>query len=142
MRLIGTSIYRKSAQELRRGNIIEVNSENMIIKGSEYNNAESNTAVVRLKLKNLLSGTNSEIGAKADDRYKMILLEKKQCTYSYYADPAYVFMDTEYNPYELGAEQMGEALNYLEDGMEAELVFRSEERRVGKECRREGGRQR
>ncbi|HLR29301.1 MAG TPA: elongation factor P, partial [Paenalcaligenes sp.] len=67
----------KTAQELRSGNIIEVNSEPMIIERAEYNKSGRNTAVVRLKLKNLLSGSNSEVVAKADDRYKMILLEKK-----------------------------------------------------------------
>jgi len=113
----------KTAQELRSGNIIEVDGEAMIIERAEYNKSGRNTAVVRLKLKNLLSGSNSEIVAKADDRYRMILLEKKQCTYSYFADPAYVFVDEDYNPYELGTEQMGNALNYLEDGMQAELVF-------------------
>src|SRR5690625_753887 len=113
----------KTAQELRSGNIIEVDGQPMIVERAEYNKSGRNTAVVRLKLKNLLSENISEIVAKADDRYKVILLEKKQCTYSYFADPAYVFMDEEYNPYELGAEQMGDALNYLEDGMEAEVVF-------------------
>src|SRR5699024_4254493 len=125
MLFIGVSTKMKTAQELRSGNIIEVSGEPMIIERAEYNKSGRNTAVVRLKLKNLLSGTNSEVVAKADDRYKIILLEKKQCSYSYYADPAYVFMDEEYNPYELGVEQMGDALDYLEEGKEV----RSEERR-------------
>jgi hypothetical protein len=32
-------------------------------------------------------------------------------------------MDTEYNQYEVEAENMGDALNYLEDGMPVEVVF-------------------
>lgn len=32
-------------------------------------------------------------------------------------------MDTEYNQYEIEADSMGDALNYLEEGMEAEVVF-------------------
>jgi elongation factor P len=35
----------------------------------------------------------------------------------------YVWMDTEYNQYEVEADNMGDALNYLEDGMSAEVVF-------------------
>ncbi len=35
----------------------------------------------------------------------------------------YVFMDSEYNQYEVEAENMGDALNYLEDGMQVEVVF-------------------
>jgi elongation factor P len=53
----------------------------------------------------------------------MVVLEKKECTYSYFADPMYVFMDTEYNQYEVEVDNMGDALNYLQDGMTVEVVF-------------------
>ena len=32
-------------------------------------------------------------------------------------------MDTEYNQYDIEAENMGDAIQYLEDGMPAEVVF-------------------
>jgi elongation factor P len=35
----------------------------------------------------------------------------------------YVFMDNEYNQYEVESENMGDAMNYLEDGMAVEVVF-------------------
>ena len=35
----------------------------------------------------------------------------------------YVFMDGEYNQYEIEAESMGDAINYIEDGMPCEVVF-------------------
>ncbi len=35
----------------------------------------------------------------------------------------YVFMDGEYNQYEIEAESMGDAINYVEDGMPCEVVF-------------------
>ncbi len=35
----------------------------------------------------------------------------------------YVWMDTEFNQYEVENENMGDSLNYLEDGMAAEVVF-------------------
>jgi elongation factor P len=38
----------------------------------------------------------------------------------------YVFMDEEYNQYEIEAESMGDALNYLEDGMVCDVVFYQE----------------
>jgi hypothetical protein len=46
-----------------------------------------------------------------------IVLDKKECTYTYFADPMYVFMDAEYNQFEVEAENMGDAINYLEDSM-------------------------
>ncbi len=46
-------------------------------------------------------------------------------TYSYFADPMYVFMDTEFNQYEIEKEDLGDALNFVEDGMQdvCEAVF-------------------
>ncbi|HQQ35802.1 MAG TPA: elongation factor P, partial [Rugosibacter sp.] len=35
----------------------------------------------------------------------------------------YVFMDADYNQYEVEAENMGDAVNYIEDAMPVEVVF-------------------
>ncbi|AFK63273.1 elongation factor P [Advenella kashmirensis WT001] len=90
---------------------------------AEYNKSGRNSAVVKLKFKNLLTGSGSEQVSKADEKFEVVMLEKKECTYSYFADPMYVFMDEEYNQYEVEAESMGDALNYLEEGMTVEVVF-------------------
>ena len=52
-----------------------------------------------------------------------MILERKEVTYSYFADPMYVFMDSEYNQLEVEKDNMGDALNYLEDGLPCEIVF-------------------
>ena len=76
-------------------------------------------------MKNLLTASGAESVYKADEKFDVVVLDKKECTYSYFADPMYVFMDTEYNQYEIEAENMGDTLNYLVDGMEdvCEVVF-------------------
>jgi len=76
-----------------------------------------------MKLKNLLTDTGTETVFRADDKFEMVVLDNKAVSYSYYADPMYVFMDSEYNQYEVEKDSMGDALNYLEDGMECEVVF-------------------
>ena len=53
----------------------------------------------------------------------MIVLEKKEVTFSYFADPTYVFMDAEYNQYDVDAEFMEDALPFIEDGMPADIRF-------------------
>ena len=73
--------------------------------------------------KNLLTGAGGESVFNADDKMDQVILDHKECTYSYFADPMYVFMDAEYNQYEVEAANMGDALNYLEDGMECEVEF-------------------
>jgi len=82
--------------------------------------------VVKMKLKNLLTGAASETVYKADEKFETVTLDRKEVTYSYFADPFYVFMDAEYNQFEIDAESMGDALNYLEEGMPAEVVIYNE----------------
>jgi len=113
----------KTAQELRSGNVIMVGSDPLVVQKAEYNKSGRNAAVVKMKLKNLLTGAPSETVYKADDKFEQVILERKEVTYSYFADPMYVFMDAEYEQYEVEAENMEDALKYLEDGLACEVVF-------------------
>jgi len=113
----------KTAQEIRVGNVVMIGTEPMVVLKTEYNKSGRNAAVVKMKMKNLLSGGGQESVYKADDKFEVVVLDKKEATYSYFADPLYVFMDADYEQYEVEAENMGDALNYLEDGMAVEVVF-------------------
>jgi elongation factor P len=113
----------KTAQELRLGNVFMLDGQPQVVLKAEYNKSGRNAAVVKMKYKNLLSNSGSETVFKADDKFEDLVLERKEVTYSYFADPMYVFMDTEYNQYEVEADSMGDALNYLDDGMACEVVF-------------------
>jgi elongation factor P len=113
----------KQAQELRAGNVIMVGKDPMVVMRAEYNKGGRNAAVMKMKLKSLLSNSTTETVYKADDKIDVVVLDRKEATYSYFADPMYVFMDGEYNQYEIEADLMGEALNYLEDGLACEVVF-------------------
>ncbi|MFT0850804.1 elongation factor P [Achromobacter sp. F4_2707] len=113
----------KTAQELRVGNVVMVGSDPLVVQKNEYNKSGRNAAVSKLKFKNLLTGSASESVYKADEKFEVVLLDRKECTYSYFADPMYVFMDEEYNQYEVESDNMGDALNYLEEGMAVEVVF-------------------
>ncbi|MDP3539738.1 MAG: elongation factor P [Azonexus sp.] len=113
----------KTAMELRSGNVIMVGADPLVVQKSEYNKSGRNVAVVKMKLKNLLSGAASEAVYKADDKFEVVQLDKKEVTYSYFADPMYVFMDADYNQFEVESENMVDALKYLEDGLVCEVVF-------------------
>ena len=113
----------KVAQEIRAGNVIMHGKDPMVVLKTEYSRGGRNSATVRMKLKSLLTNTGTETVFKADDKMDQIVLDKKECTYTYFADPMYVFMDAEYNQFEVEAENMGDALSYLEDNMSVEVVF-------------------
>jgi elongation factor P len=116
----------KTAQEIRAGQVIMVNNEPMVVQKAEFNKSGRNAAVVKMKLKGLLTGAGTETVYRADDKFEQVMLETKEVSFSYYADPMYVFMDAEYNQYEIEAENMEDALKYLEDGMQCSVVFYGE----------------
>ena len=95
----------KLAQEIRAGNVIMQGKDPMVVLKTEYSRGGRGAATVRMKMKSLLSGFGAETVFKADDKMDQIVLDKKECTYSYFADPMYVF------------------INYREDGMAVEVVF-------------------
>jgi elongation factor P len=118
-----TEPLMKLAQEIRAGNVIMQGKDPMVVLRTEYSRGGRNSATVRMKLKSLLSNSGTEVVFKADDKMDQVILDKKECTYSYYADPMYAFMDAEYNQFEVESENMGDAIQYLEDGMPVEVVF-------------------
>ncbi|MCU0774469.1 MAG: elongation factor P [Ideonella sp.] len=113
----------KLAQEIRAGNVIMQGKDPMVVLKTEYSRGGRNAATVRMKLKSLLNNSGTEVVFKADDKMDPIILDKKECTYSYFADPMYVFVDADYNQYEVEAENMGDAIQYLEDAMPVEVTF-------------------
>jgi elongation factor P len=108
----------KIAQDCRAGNVVMIDGSPWVIQKAEYNKSGRNAAVVKMKLKNLLNGVNTETVYKADEKFEDIQLDRKEVTYSYYADPMYVFMDPEFNQYEVTGEELGDLLPWIEDGME------------------------
>jgi elongation factor P len=116
----------KIAQEIRAGNVIMVGQDAMVVQKAEFSKSGRNASVVKMKLKNLLTGSGTETVYRADDKFDMVVLERKEVTYSYFAEPSYVFMDAEFNQYSIDKENMGDALNYLEEGMECEVVLYNE----------------
>ena len=109
----------KQAQELRAGNVIMVGKDPMVIQKAEYNKGGRSSAVMKMKLKNL----PSEVVFKADDKLEQVILERKEVTFSYYADPTYVFVDADFNSFDMDVDSLGDAINYLEDGMPGQITL-------------------
>ena len=116
----------KIAQEVRAGNVIMLGEEPMVVQKAEYSKSGRNASVVKMKMRNLLTGSPSENVYRADEKFDVVMLERKELTYSYFSDPMYVFMDSDYNQHEIGKENMGDALNYIAEGMPCEVVFYNE----------------
>ncbi|GIU29394.1 elongation factor P [Shewanella colwelliana] len=108
----------KTAHEIRPGNVIMLDGSPWVVQKTETTRSGRNAAIVKMKLKNVLQDSTTETTFKGEDKMDDIILDRLDCTYSYYADPMYVFMDAEYNQYDVEAENLGDAVAYIVDGME------------------------
>jgi elongation factor P len=108
----------KTAHEIRPGNVIMLDGSPWVVQKTETTRSGRNAAIVKMKLKNVLQDSTTETTFKGEDKMDDIVLDRLDCTYSYFADPMYVFMDSEYNQYDVEAENLGDAVAYIVDGME------------------------
>ena len=62
----------KTAQEIRVGNVVMINGEPMVVQRAEYNRSGRNSAVVKMKFKNLITEAPNEGIYKADDKFDVV----------------------------------------------------------------------
>lgn len=113
----------KVAQELRAGNVVTMNGNLQLITKAEFSKSGRNSSVMKLKFRNLISGSPGEGIYKADEKFDDVILDRRDVTYSYNSGEEYVFVDGEYNQYELKGEMVEGAVKYLYEAMPCELVI-------------------
>jgi elongation factor P len=81
------------------------------------------SAFVRTKLKNAQSGSVVERTFRAGETVPQAVLEKSTMQHTYKEGDDYIFMDMEtYEEGRLNAQQIGDRVKYLKDGMEVNVV--------------------
>jgi len=107
----------KTAQEMRPNSVALIDGQPWLIQKAEFTKSGRNSAIVKMKLKNLLTGSSTETVYKVDDKMEPVILDRIDVTYSYATDGLYVFMDEDFNQYELNADDIESVLPYIVDGM-------------------------
>jgi elongation factor P len=107
----------KLAGDLQSGNVVMVENSPVVVLKAQYNKSGRNAAVVKLRTKNLMTNRISELIYKADEKLEGVMLEKKQCTYSYFSAPNHVFVDSEFNEYEIDSESLSDLEKFLTSDM-------------------------
>lgn len=121
----------KLVEDLREGNAVVVGKDLFIVLKSIYNKGSRGASTVRLKMKNLATGSVSETVYRAGEKFNDVVLERRQMQFLYGADERYTFMDQEtYDQVELNKDDLGEALQYIKEQMVIEIKFH-EGRAVG-----------
>ena len=102
-----------TAGDLQSGNVIIVEKNPHVVLKRTTTKSGRNSAMVKLRVKNLMTDRISESVMKAEEKMETEILDRRDCTYSYYAAPNHVFVDSEFNQYEIDAETIPDLTCYL-----------------------------
>src|SRR5476649_711529 len=124
-----------TAGDLRRGMAINYNGDISVVLDMQHRTPGNLRAFVQATLRSIKTGKSSDVRFSSTEKIEPVPMITTKMEFSYKDGEDYVFTDPEtYETVTLAAELVGDAKNFLVENA-AVTVTRSEERRVGKECR-------
>ena len=110
--------------DLRPGMSFEENNDLFrVLDISRYKTARSQMNI-KVKVKNLRTGTMTEIGYTAGDKVEQAILDKKTMQYLYDSGDGLVFMDTDsYEQIEIQKARLEWELNFLKENDSVTITF-------------------
>jgi elongation factor P len=102
------------ATEIRKGNIIKVGNDLFRVLAMQHITPGNWRGMVQTKLRNIKTGSSSEIRFRSEDEVDKIALETKQMQYLYHDANGYHFMDTDtYEQVALSDDVLGDTMSYV-----------------------------
>lgn len=117
-----------STGDLKRGICVELDGE--LYRLLEFNHIKMGrgSAQVRMKLRNLRSGSTTEKTVQAGERFQRARLDSHTVQFLYKDDDLYFFMNTEtFDQLSIPAEILGDDTKFLKENMQVELQTYGEE---------------
>ncbi|GCE11727.1 elongation factor P [Tengunoibacter tsumagoiensis] len=112
-----------STGDLKKGVAIEFEGMPCTILDWQHVKIGRGGAIVRMKLRNLRTGSTIDRTCDAGDKFRRLTLDRATVTYQYQDGDQYHFMDTNtYDDIVLTEQQLGNAKNYLIDNIELDIV--------------------
>lgn len=116
------------ANKLREGTTFEMDGELYEVVDYQHSYIARRSADVRVKLRNLRTGTITDRTFSPDERLNDFRLELREVQYLYNDGQFYHFMDTEtYEQPALPAKTLGKAVNYLKENMTLHIATYGDE---------------
>ena len=113
-----------TASDLRKGLRIKIDNEPYVVTEFNFVKPGKGQALYRSKLKNMFTGSQFERTFRSVDTFEPADLQEKRMQFLYKEEGKYCFMDNEsYEQIFLSGEQIGEAVNFLIDNLEVEILL-------------------
>ncbi|MGI8847890.1 MAG: elongation factor P [Candidatus Dormibacteria bacterium] len=112
-----------NAGELRPGNTVERNGDLFQVLSFNHMKMGRGTAIVRTKLKNLITGSVTEETFRPEEKFGKARIERAEAQYLYKDGENFQVMDSHtYDQFPLSAETMGEAAKWLVENSSVTLL--------------------
>ncbi len=109
--------------EIKTGKRILFNGEPHVVLDYQHSKMGRAGAVLRTKLKNLLTGATVDQTFQGADKVEEAEMGKSKAQYLYQENDGFIFMDLSgYDQFSLSAEVMGDFAQYLVEGVEVTLL--------------------
>lgn len=113
-----------SLNEIKLGKVLKVNGEPYIVVRADHHKMGRGGAVLKTKLKNLLSGNVMEQTFQGNDKAAAADVEKKQANYLYRDETFAYFMDNKnFEQFSLPLDQLGGQEKFLKEDTEVEVLY-------------------
>ncbi len=113
-----------TTSELRKGLTIQMDGDLYKITDWQHNKQGRGSAQVRLQLKNLRTGTNTERTFQAGAKFDDVRLERRELQFLYADGDVFNFMDPEtYEQLSLSADLLGDAVNYMRENENIDVLM-------------------
>ncbi len=117
-----------TTNDLKTGMTLHLEGDLMNVVDFQHVKPGKGHAFVRTTLKNARSGATVDRTFRAGEKVERAMIDKRDMQYLYRDGSDYVFMDNEsYEQSTVTPETLGDATNYLIDGMTAQLHFFGDE---------------
>jgi len=120
-----------SSNDFRNGTMFEMDGQLLEVVSVEHIKLARAGAVIKAKLRNLLTGSIFEQSFRSGDKYRTVRIDKKEATYLYSDGSHHYFMDTQtYDQVPVDEELLESVLPLLKEGSPAYLL-RYQDRLIG-----------
>ncbi|MFW6150773.1 MAG: elongation factor P [Chloroflexota bacterium] len=111
------------AGEMKKGSTIELDGKVYYVTEYRHTKMGRGSAQIRLKMRDVRSGNVVERSFQATDKFTPAYLDRRPVQYLYNEGGLHYFMDNEtFEQFTLNADEVGEALDYLREGLNLELL--------------------
>ena len=122
-----------SSGDLRSGTMFELDGQLVSIVTVEHIKLARQPAVIKAKLRNVLTGSMFEQSFKTSEKFRLVRIESSEATYSYHDGSHYYFMDAKtYDQVPIDEDMLEGVLPLLKEGSTV-FLQRYQDRLIGVE---------